>query len=109
MPEQRAALAERVAHAISLERGIVGGLQPAAPDADELVHDLTHHLRALLRDVLCGHLDPDLVGVAEGLLEDAITDERDALAAEPAPEADPPTEAIAVAAADDEDLLPLAF
>ena len=109
VPEQRGALAERVAHAISLERGIVGGLQPAAPDADELVHDLTHHLRALLRDVLCGHLDPDLVGVAEGLLEDAITDERDALAAEPAPEADPPTEAIAVAAADDEDLLPLAF
>ncbi|MDX6699155.1 MAG: hypothetical protein QOE65_2552 [Solirubrobacteraceae bacterium] len=72
MPEQRAALAERAAHAISLERGIVAGLAPAAPDAEALVADTAHHLRALLRDVLCGHLSEDLVTVADDLLAEAL-------------------------------------
>jgi hypothetical protein len=93
MPEQRQALAERMAHAISLERGIVGGLQPAAADAEELAHDVAHHLRALLRDVLCGHLDPDLVGVADAILDDAVTDDRAVVAPEPQP-----TEAFSVEA-----------
>jgi hypothetical protein len=79
LPEQRQALAERTAHAISLERGVVAGLPPVAPDAEQLVHDIAHHLRALLRDVLCGHLDPDLVAVAAGLLEDAVTGEGESL------------------------------
>jgi hypothetical protein len=98
-----------VEDAVALETAAMRGLARPEPAARALVAELGGHLRAVLRDVLCGHLDPDLVGVAEGLLEDATTDERDALAAEPAPEADPPTEAIAVVAADDEDLLPLAF
>jgi hypothetical protein len=72
-PEERAALAERVAHAISLERAVISGLAPAGPNADRLVDELAEHLRALLRDVLCGHLDPDLHGVADGLLHDAVT------------------------------------
>ncbi len=79
MPEQRAALAERTAHAISLERALVAGLEPAAPDAEALVADTAHHLRALLRDVLCGHLDDDLVAVADGLLAEAATGEREVL------------------------------
>jgi hypothetical protein len=29
------------------------------------------HLRALLRDVICGHLSPDLVGLADELLLEA--------------------------------------
>jgi hypothetical protein len=68
VPEERGALAERVAHAISLERALIAGLAPAGPGADALVDELADHLRALLRDVVCGHLDPDLVGVADELL-----------------------------------------
>jgi hypothetical protein len=30
-----------------------------------------HHLRALLRDVLCGHLDADLRGLADRLVAQA--------------------------------------
>jgi hypothetical protein len=70
---QRAALAERTAHAISLERAVITGLAPAAPGADALVSELAEHLRALLRDVLCGHLDADLCAVADDLLADAAT------------------------------------
>jgi hypothetical protein len=83
MPDQRATLAERTAHAISLERGVIAGLPPAAPDVDALVADTAHHLRALLRDVLCGHLAEDLVGVADTLLDEAVTGEHDTV--EPAP------------------------
>lgn len=77
---ERAALAERVAHAISLERALMAGIAPAGPGADELVGELAEHLRALLRDVLCGHLDSDLVSVADRLLADAASDERSVLA-----------------------------
>ena len=90
MPEHRAALAERTAHAISLERAIVGGLEPAAADAEALVADTAHHLRALLRDVLCGHLDDDLVAVADGLLSDAITGDREAVPPETPVTDEPP-------------------
>jgi hypothetical protein len=67
-PEDRAALAERTAHAISLEHAVIAGLAPAQPGADGLVDELGEHLRALLRDVLCGHLDADLVRVADEFL-----------------------------------------
>jgi hypothetical protein len=68
MPDRRAEMAERVAHAISLERAVIGGLDPAVPEPGTLVDELAGHLRALLRDVLCGHLEDDLVAVAEGLI-----------------------------------------
>ena len=70
-PEDRAALAERTAHAISLERAVIAGLAPAQPGVDALVEELTEQLRALLRDVLCGHLEPDLCAVADDLLAEA--------------------------------------
>ncbi len=72
-PEDRAAVAERVAHAISLERAVIGGLAPAQPGVDALIEELSGHLRALLRDVLCGHLDSDLCAVADELLAQAAT------------------------------------
>jgi hypothetical protein len=74
-PEDRAGLAERTAHAISLERAVISGLAPAARSAgaDAVVAEVAEHLRALLRDVLCGHLDTDLVRLADGLLSDAVT------------------------------------
>jgi hypothetical protein len=71
LPDGRAALAERTAHAISLERAVISGLAPAGPGANGLVEELSEHLRALLRDVLCGHLDADLCRVADELLAQA--------------------------------------
>jgi hypothetical protein len=71
-PEDRAAVAERTAHAISLERAVIGGLAPAHPGVDALVDGLAEHLRALLRDVLCGHLDSDLCAVADELLAQTV-------------------------------------
>jgi hypothetical protein len=70
-PADRAALAERTAHAISLERAVIAGLAPAEPGVDALVDELAEHLRALLRDVLCGPLDVDLRLVADELLAPA--------------------------------------
>ena len=70
-PAERTALAERTAHAISLERAVIIGLAPAEHGADTLVDELAEHLRALLRDVLCGHLDVDLRAVADELLAEA--------------------------------------
>lgn len=71
LEEGRTALAERTAHAISLERAVISGLGPAGPGVDSLVAEMSEHLRALLRDVLCGHLDADLRAVADGLLAEA--------------------------------------
>ena len=71
-PEDRAAVAERTAHAISLERAVIGGLAPAHPGVDTLVDELAEHLRALLRDVLCGHLEQDLCSVADDLLAQTV-------------------------------------
>jgi hypothetical protein len=73
LPEDRALLAERVAHTASLERALVAGLA-VDPALAELVAELTGHLRALLRDVLCGHLDSDLRTVAEAIISDAAAE-----------------------------------
>jgi hypothetical protein len=74
-PENRAALAERTARVISLERAVIAGLAPGDTDpaypVDRLVDELAEHLRAVLRDVLCGHLDADVRGVADELLAEA--------------------------------------
>jgi hypothetical protein len=68
LPEHRAELAERTAHIVSLERAVIAGLAPEGDDVDALIGELGGHLRALLRDVLCGHLDTDLREVADHLL-----------------------------------------
>ena len=72
-PEDRSAAAERIAHAISLERAVIGGIAPAEPGVDALVEELSEMLRAVLRDVLCGHLDADLRAVADDLLAEAAS------------------------------------
>jgi hypothetical protein len=71
-PGERAALAERTAHAISLERAVIAGLAPVEPGADALVEELAENLRALLRDMICGHLDLDVRAVADELLQEAV-------------------------------------
>jgi hypothetical protein len=67
-PEDRAGLAETVAETIALERSLIAGLAPAGLNVAGAVEELAEHLRAILRDVLCGHLDSDLCGLADGLL-----------------------------------------
>jgi hypothetical protein len=68
VPEERHELAERTAHAVDLERMVISGLAPEGEDVDALCGEIGGHLRALLRDVLCGHLDSDLREVADHLI-----------------------------------------
>lgn len=70
-PEQRLAVTERVAYAVSMERAIVAGLAPMDGGVEKLLAEITSHLRALLRDVLCGHLDSDLRSLADRLLAES--------------------------------------
>ena len=87
-PEERVALAERTARAVALERSVIGGLsaerrEPGRPEPgrpDPAIDELAENLRAILRDMLCGHLDADLVSVADELLAEAA----DAPAPDPA-------------------------
>jgi hypothetical protein len=69
--DRRAAVTERIAHAVSLERAVIAGLAPTDGGIQVLLAELTSHLRAMLRDVLCGHLDSDLRAVADQLLAEA--------------------------------------
>lgn len=75
-PQQRATLAERTARAVELERAVIAGLAPDEPGVwvDDLVDDVAEHLRAILRDVLCGHLNADVCGVADELLAEAAAE-----------------------------------
>jgi hypothetical protein len=75
LPEDRSELAGRVAHTAELERAIVGGLA-VDPTLEAQVRALTGHLRALLRDVLCGHLDADLRTLADELIAEELGDEQ---------------------------------
>src|SRR5215211_6803118 len=57
--------------ALALERFVMGGGPRSWPQEDspaELVAEVEGHLRAMLRDVLCGYLDSDLKGVADDIL-----------------------------------------
>jgi hypothetical protein len=61
--------------AFALERWVMGGgganayLEALGPDTPRtLVVDLEQHLRALLRDVLCGYLGSDLKAAADDVL-----------------------------------------
>jgi hypothetical protein len=67
-PEQRLALNERALAALALERDVIAGTAAPHSGQQQLAHDIADHLRALLRDVICGHLDPNLVGIADELL-----------------------------------------
>jgi hypothetical protein len=69
--EERAELTERVARTAALERPVISGVA-VDPAIDALVAELAGHLRALLRDVLCGHLDADLRGIADEILAAAV-------------------------------------
>jgi hypothetical protein len=65
----RARLEASVREAISLERAAMAGFVRPGSEVDALVCELGGCLRAVLRDVLCGHLDPALRRVADELRE----------------------------------------
>jgi hypothetical protein len=67
--EQRAELTERMVRAIALERSLIAGTATKNAASQSLAEDVANHLRSLLRDVICGHLDPDLAVIADELLE----------------------------------------
>ena len=89
----------RVELALALERSVMAGGREEGADGfgaespRTLVDELERHLRALLRDLVCGYLDPDLRALADDLLldEPEYTPEADPAAldaeegAEPAP------------------------
>ncbi|MGH2803890.1 MAG: hypothetical protein ACRDL4_12720, partial [Thermoleophilaceae bacterium] len=68
---RRKLVQRRVEAAIALERFVMGGGPRVRHDGEspqQLVAEVERHLRALLRDVLCGYLDADLKGVADDIL-----------------------------------------
>jgi hypothetical protein len=67
-PEHRTVLAERTLKAIALERQTIAGVAEERMSAINLARELSDHLRALLRDVVCGHLPADLGSLADELL-----------------------------------------
>jgi len=72
--DARRDLQQRLEAAQALERFVMGGATGLRPDTEsprELVEEAENHLRALLRDVLCGYLDADLKGVADDILLEA--------------------------------------
>ena len=94
-PAQREAVEQTVEQAFSLERLVMRGdvdagylqaIGVASPDA--VVAELEDNLRALLRDVVCGHLALDLKGIADELLH--APSSRTAEVEMPAPPAPPP-------------------
>ena len=52
---------------------MVAGLVRPEPPVEALISTLGGCLRAVLRDVLCGHLEPELRRVADELLADSHT------------------------------------
>jgi hypothetical protein len=92
----REELQGRIEAAIALERFVMvgGGLAPGPAQPRELVAEVETHLRALLRDVLCGYLDADLAAVADDILLESSPDPpgeitaRDLRSEEPEPEPD---------------------
>jgi hypothetical protein len=113
-PAHRQAVERSVEHAFRLERLVMRGNVDAAylesigvGSADRVVRALEDNLRALLRDLVCGHLGPDLVGISDELLarRPAVRAGQDAPRPETPPEADfvvrrvaePDTEEISVA------------
>jgi hypothetical protein len=72
-PENRIKLTKRMTKAQKLERAVIAGTAAELADlrsvaAVAIARDVADHLRALLRDVICGHLTPDLARLADELL-----------------------------------------
>jgi hypothetical protein len=67
-PERHSEVLQRTLAAFELERETIAGAASPRAGGLAIARDLADHLRALLRDVICGHLQPDLAGLADRLL-----------------------------------------
>jgi hypothetical protein len=67
-PEDRIELTGRIVQTLALERAVIAGTAVEHAGGQALARDAADHLRALLRDVICGHLDPNLALVADEIL-----------------------------------------
>ncbi len=72
---ERAALTSRLAGLAVAEEEIMAGRRRLPASLPAQVDELADCLRAVLRDCVCGHLEGDLVELAEDVLEGAIADE----------------------------------
>jgi hypothetical protein len=88
-PEGRMKLTKRMIKAQALERAIIAGTASDQAAGLNLARDVADHLRALLRDVICGHLDPDLAVLADELLRDEDSAEEQAIGQDAVAEAPP--------------------
>ena len=96
--DARRELQDRVEAAFALERFVMGGPAGVRLDSEsprELIAEVEDHLRALLRDVLCGYLDADLRAVADDILLESHGEPLGAIEArdlrvEPEPDDPPP-------------------
>jgi hypothetical protein len=75
-PEEYEALVDRLSRAVSFERGVIAGVVRAEPPVEVVVNELGGCLRAVLRDVLCGHLDPDVRRLADEVLAENAAPQR---------------------------------
>ena len=68
---ERRGLQLRMERLVALERALSSGVPfdlASDGDGEDLVAELEDHLRAVLRDIACGYLAPDLKAVADDLL-----------------------------------------
>jgi hypothetical protein len=65
--QDRSHVMARLLRALELERDAIAGEAAESAAAAELVHEIAGYLRALLRDVICGHLRSDLTALADEL------------------------------------------
>jgi hypothetical protein len=61
-------MTERIVQAVALERDVVAGKAVEHAGGQALALEVADSLRALLRDVICGHLSADLAVVADEIL-----------------------------------------
>lgn len=78
-PAERPVVRERLAQAVALERAVMLGEGLPPPGSDALVLEFSERVRALLRDLVCGHLDTDVCALADELRAEPV-------ACEPAPD-----------------------
>jgi hypothetical protein len=82
-PERRIELTERVLQALAIERAVVAGTAVEHAGSQALAREMADHLRALLRDVICGHLTADLASFADELLLEAEQQSGEQLGGDP--------------------------
>jgi hypothetical protein len=110
----RRAVQRRIEAAIALERFVMGGIGRVPVESPhDLVAEIERHVRALLRDVLCGYLDPDLKSVADDILLETTADPTGEIKArdmrrEPEPEPEPESDVELEPEADTSEIEPVA-